>query len=127
MHPSETVDETEVDIPTSDPEANNLTLDDETENDPTAETDAIGSLKIIRCKRHEHGAECMTKCADAGISCPGGRKHPYKDDVKTGLLWQCRGLGLVTSCWYYYKNGDSCTFFFGRVPVMCRYVGGTPD
>ncbi|WP_437728921.1 hypothetical protein [Sorangium sp. So ce861] len=126
MHPSENVDETEVDTPNSDPEADNLTLDNNAENDPTTEPEAIGSFKVIRCKRREHGAECMEKCANAGISCPGGRKHPYKNNVKTGLLWQCRGLGLITSCWYYYENGDSCTFFIGK-PVMCRYVGGTPD
>ncbi|WP_437664549.1 hypothetical protein [Sorangium sp. So ce1182] len=33
------------------------------------EPEAIGSFKIVRCKTHEHGADCMMKCADAGISC----------------------------------------------------------
>ncbi|WP_159397522.1 hypothetical protein [Sorangium cellulosum] len=126
MHPSEILDETEVDTPTSDPEPDSMTIDDEAENVSTAEPEAIGSFKIIRCKRREHGAECMMKCADAGISCQGGRKHPYKDDVKTGLLMQCRALGLVSSCWYYYENGDICVFI-GRAPVRCRYEGGTPD
>ncbi|MGK3960414.1 hypothetical protein WMF38_46095 [Sorangium sp. So ce118] len=126
MHPSENVDETEVDTPTSDPEPDNATLDGKTEKGPTIEPDAIGSFKIIRCKRREHGAECMMKCADAGVSCQGGRKHPYKDDVKTGLLMQCRAIGLASSCWYYYENGDMCVFVVG-VPVKCRYEGGIPD
>ncbi|WP_437809613.1 hypothetical protein [Sorangium sp. So ce1078] len=126
MHPSENVDETEVDTPTSDPEADNLVFDDETENSTTTEPEAIGSLKIIRCKGHEHGSDCMMKCADAGISCPAGRKHPYKSNAKTGLLWQCRSLGLLSSCWYYYENGDSCTFV-GKAPIMCRYEGGKPE
>ncbi|MGK3983033.1 hypothetical protein WME99_08335 [Sorangium sp. So ce136] len=126
MHPSENVGETEVDTPTSDPETDNLMLDDETENGSTTEPEAIGSFKIIRCKRREHGAECMMKCADAGISCQGGRKHPYKDDVKTGLLMECRALGLASSCWYYYENGDICRFVL-RVPILCRYEGEKPD
>ncbi|WP_437339148.1 hypothetical protein [Sorangium sp. So ce394] len=126
MHPSENVDETEVDIPNSDPGSDNLALDDETENGPTAETDAIGSFKIIHCKRREYGADCMMKCADAGVSCPAGRRHPYKNNVKTGLLMQCRALGLASSCWYYYENGDICVFIVG-VPVKCGYEGGTPD
>ncbi|AUX32730.1 uncharacterized protein SOCE836_048770 [Sorangium cellulosum] len=125
MHPSENVDETEVDTPNSDPGSDNLALDDETENGPTAEPEAIGSFKLIRCKRHEHGSECMMKCA-AGISCPAGRKHPYKSNVKTGLLMQCRALGLVSSCWYYYENGDICRFILGA-PILCRYEGGKPD
>ncbi|WP_438038101.1 hypothetical protein [Sorangium sp. So ce128] len=122
MYPSETLSETEIDTP----EASDMELGDETESGPTTETEAIGTAKIIRCKRHEHGADCMTKCADAGISCPAGRKHPYKDNVKTGLLWQCRSLGLVSTCFYYYENGDSC-IFLGMVPFICRYEGGTPD
>ncbi|MGK3960691.1 hypothetical protein WMF38_47545 [Sorangium sp. So ce118] len=126
MHPSETLYETEIDTPTNAPEAGDMTLDDEAENGPTTEPEAIGTAKVIRCKRHEHGADCMTRCTDAGISCPAGRKHPYKGDVKTGLLWQCRSLGLASSCWYYYENGDSC-IFLGMVPFMCRYEGGTPD
>ncbi|WP_437754029.1 hypothetical protein [Sorangium sp. So ce1389] len=133
MHPSENVDETGVETPTSDPEtptidpgSDNLTFDDETENGPTTETDAIGSFKIIRCKRREHGAECMMKCADAGISCQGGRKHPYKSNVKAGLLMQCRALGLASSCWYYYEDGDMCVFVIG-LPVRCGYEGGIPD
>jgi hypothetical protein len=126
MHPSETFSETEIEPPTSAPEAGNMTLEDEVENGPTTEPEAIGSFKIIRCKRREHGVECMMKCADAGISCPAGRKHPYKSDVKTGLLMQCRGLGLVSGCWYYYENGDICRFVLGA-PILCRYEGGTPD
>jgi hypothetical protein len=126
MHPSETFSETEIDRPTSAPEAGNTTLEDEAENGPTTEPEAIGSFKIIRCKRHEHGTDCMMKCADAGISCPAGRKHPYKSNVKTELLMQCRALGLASSCWYYYENGDMCVFV-GVVPVRCRYEGGIPD
>lgn len=122
MHPSETLSEARLDTP----EAYNMTLDDPTESGLTTEMDAVGSFKIIRCKRHEHGAECMMKCADAGISCQAGRKHPYKNDVKTGLLMQCRALGLASSCWYYYKNGDICVFLVGA-PVRCRYEGGAPD
>lgn len=120
MHPSETFSEAEIDMPTSAPEAGNMTLDGGAAGGSTTETEAIGTAKTIRCKRHEHGADCMMRCADAGISCPAGRKHPYKDNVKTGLLWQCRSLGLASSCWYYYKNGDMCVFL-GRVPVKCRY------
>ncbi|WP_438041081.1 hypothetical protein [Sorangium sp. So ce128] len=126
MHPSENADERETDTPTSEPEADNLTLDDETEDVSTTEPEAIGSFKIIHCKRYEHGADCMMKCDDAGISCQAGRKHPYKSNVKTGLLMQCRGLGVVTSCWYYYENEDICVFVVG-VPVKCGYEGGTPD
>ncbi|WP_437713333.1 hypothetical protein WMF45_46540 [Sorangium sp. So ce448] len=126
MYPSESVDETEFDTPTSEPEADNLTLDDETEDVSTTEPEAIGSFKIVHCKRYEHGADCMMKCADAGISCQAGRKHPYKSNVKTGLLMQCRGLGVATSCWYYYENEDICVFVVG-VPVKCGYEGGIPD
>lgn len=120
--PSETLSETEIDTP----EAGDIELGDETENGPTNEMEAIGTAKVIRCKRREHGADCMMRCADAGISCPAGRKHPYKSDVKTGLLWQCRSLGLASSCWYYYENGDIC-IFLGVLPVRCVYEGGTPD
>lgn len=126
MHPSETFSETEIEPPTSAPEAGDMTLDDETDNGPTTEPEAVGSFKIVHCKRREHGADCMMKCADAGISCPAGRKHPYKSNVKTGLLMECRGLGVATSCWHYYKNGDICVFLVG-VPVKCGYEGGTPD
>lgn len=75
MHPSETLSEARLDTP----EAYNMTLDDPTESGLTTEMDAVGSFKIIRCKRHEHGAECMMKCADAGISCQAGRKTSVQE------------------------------------------------
>ncbi|WP_437288067.1 hypothetical protein [Sorangium sp. So ce406] len=126
MHPSETFPDTEIDTPTSNPEADNITLDDETKNGSMTEPESIGSVKIIRCKKREYGADCMGRCAEeAGISCQGGRRHPYKDNVKPGLLGQCRSVGVISSCWYYYKNGDVCRFV-GGAPVLCRYEGGNP-
>lgn len=125
MSPSETFSETEFDTPTSAPEAGNMTLEDEAEHGSTAEPEAIASAKIIRCSNREYGADCMMRCADAGISCPAGRKHPYKGNVKAGLLCQCRSVGIISSCWYYYENGDICRFVLGA-PILCRYEGGDP-
>lgn len=52
-------------------------MDDEAVDDSTeGSLDAIGLLKIIRCKKADRGLPCMMQCAEAGISCAAKRPHP---------------------------------------------------
>lgn len=63
----------------------------------------------------------MEKCAERGLTCAGGRRHPFKSGAGLGLLGECHGALRVTlSCWYYYQNGDMCIYRFGLSP-LCRY------
>jgi hypothetical protein len=80
--------------------------------------DAIAVAKVIRCKKADRGMECMTQCADAGISCAAKRPHPRDRNVGYGELGQCRKVGVVSSCWYHYSNGELCVFLLWR--SFCR-------
>ncbi|XYI02948.1 hypothetical protein ACMHYB_25620 [Sorangium sp. So ce1128] len=105
---------------TSDQEAAEM-MDDEAVDDSTEESlDAIGLLKIIRCKKADRGIPCMMQCAEAGISCTAKRPHPRDRNVEAGSLGQCRKEGLfgASSCWYYYPNGQLCVFSLWR--PFCR-------
>ncbi|XXT15758.1 hypothetical protein WME94_36480 [Sorangium sp. So ce429] len=92
-------------------------MDDDAVDDSTGESlDAIGLLKIIRCKKADRGLPCMIQCAEAGISCAAKRPHPKDRNVEAGSLGQCRKEGLfgASSCWYYYPNGQLCVFLLWR-------------
>jgi hypothetical protein len=52
----------------------------------------LGLTTIIRCRKDEHGIPCMQRCADAGISCASGLRHPKKPDAGEGDLWECRAV-----------------------------------
>lgn len=88
--------------------------------------EALDPLRIVRCRKTERGMRCMILCADAGISCAARLDHPYKPDVGAGDLGQCRRVAMITSCWYYYPNGDVCQFLTGG-RRFCRYEGGAAD
>ncbi|WP_437761395.1 hypothetical protein WMF27_04975 [Sorangium sp. So ce281] len=103
---------------TSVPDADEM-MDGEAMDESMEESvDAIGSLKIIRCKKADRGIPCMKQCANAGISCAAKRPHPEDHDVGYGELGQCRTLGAVGSCWYHYPNGQLCVFVPWR--SFCR-------
>ncbi|WP_441288745.1 hypothetical protein ACSRUE_43670 [Sorangium sp. KYC3313] len=103
---------------TSVPDADEM-MDGEAMDESMKESvDAIGSLKIIRCKKADRGIPCMKQCANAGISCAAKRPHPEDHDVGYGELGQCRTLGAVGSCWYHYPNGQLCVFVPWR--SFCR-------
>ncbi|XXX78593.1 hypothetical protein WMF30_07440 [Sorangium sp. So ce134] len=96
-------------------------MDGEAVEESTEESlDAIGLLKIIRCKKADRGIPCMEKCAEAGISCAAKRPHPRDRNVEAGSLGQCRKEGLfrASSCWYHYPNGQLCVFVLWR--SFCR-------
>lgn len=103
---------------TSDPEAAE-TMDGEVVDESIEESlDAIGGIKIIRCKKSDRGIPCMMKCADEGISCAAKRPHPTDRNVGDGELGQCRRRSVVNSCWYHYPNGQLCVFVLWR--SFCR-------
>jgi len=83
-------------------------------------------LAVIRCSASELGMACMRRCAEAGISCASGLRHPYKPDVGEGDLWQCRAALGIRSCWYYYEAvNEKCVFSNVRRP-LCAYQGRVP-
>jgi hypothetical protein len=103
------------------------------ENDEAAIGEAkepAGLLSIIRCPRREHGIPCMQRCAEAGISCASGLRHPKKPEAGDGDLFQCRAALGGQSCWYYYESVEEICIFFRRavgwMPPLCRYQGGEP-
>jgi hypothetical protein len=99
----------------------------EGQSEPATETaEPLGVFKTVKCPSGEDGIACMQRCADAGISCASGLRHPYKPDAGDGTLFLCTDT-IVHACSYWYENGDRCVFFGGgrRFP-WCAYVGGRP-
>lgn len=117
--------ETEDTAQTSEPEPDHATPDDEEPKSDSETAESSGALKVIRCKKSERGEECMERCAEQGVPCAAGRRHPYMRNVGLGLLGQCRSAVRVNCCWYYYKNGHVCRFI-GNLH-LCLYQGGRHD
>ena len=94
--------------------------------DPMNGLDSTGTAKTF-CKKADHGAECMIKCAQAGVPCAAGRHHPYSPSAGVGLLYSCGSIfGVVDLCSYSYPDGDTC--HFPKIgPPLCVYAGGKED
>jgi hypothetical protein len=76
-------------------------------------------LKVVHCPEGD-GVSCMERCADVGISCAAGRRHPYKPGVGLGDLVAC--AETPHSCVYSYTDGDRCWFVTTLLFPICRYT-----
>jgi hypothetical protein len=86
--------------------------------------EAAGILRRVRCPDSDSGMDCMQRCAETGISCASGLRHPYRGDGGQGELFECRGLSVARSCWYYYPAIDEkCVLLSGGF-ITCGYKGG---
>lgn len=114
------------DPPASDPGSSSWSTPNEpSEPGDSSNEEGVHLFKTVTCSPDEYGATCMGRCAEeAGIGCMGGRNHPKKRDGGLGLLGQCSDTLGLTSCSYYYANGDKCVFRTARPPI-CVYEGGT--
>ncbi len=83
-------------------------------------------IKLVDCKgRGLNNVDCMIVCAEAGIPCPAGLKHPRKSDGGMGDLFRrSESPFLGRTCSYQYENGDMCFLTTRASWVPCSYLGG---
>jgi hypothetical protein len=77
--------------------------------------------KEVVCRKKSWGVDCMIACAEEGLSCPAGMKHPYSPSSGTGKLWKCSGAANAEVCKYVYDNGDECTWDRKKKLKACKY------
>jgi hypothetical protein len=107
----------------------NLLMSREDGSEPLGEAaDEFGAVKVklIDCKgRGLNNVDCMVVCAEAGIPCPAGLKHPRKSDGGQGDLFRCsESPFLGRTCSYSYENGDVCFLTTRASWAPCLYPGG---
>jgi len=98
-------------------EAEGVTLQGELREDVGETAQAFG--KVIHCQESETNADCMERCAEAGIACAPQRRHPNNFGVGLGDLYAC--ADVPHSCVYSYSNGDRCWFVTTLLFPVCRY------
>lgn len=92
--------------------------------DPLAGLSGLGldaDTEVV-CRKSAWGVQCMMRCAEEGLGCPAGMKHPYKPDGGMGKLWKCSGSTNDEVCKYVYDNGDECTLIKKENRKICKYT-----
>lgn len=82
---------------------------------------ALDADTEVVCRKKAWGVDCMIKCAEEGLACPAGMKHPYSPSSGTGKLWKCSGETNAEVCKYIYDNGDECTWDKKKKLKVCKY------
>ncbi|AUX33528.1 MULTISPECIES: hypothetical protein [Sorangium] len=95
---------------------------DATEEEPVA-VDAQELHWLVYCK-NESSAECMVRCAEAGVTCRPSYKHPYKSNAGRGNLTGCIKKPKEVCVYHYPSNGDGCFVMCNTGRAYCVYVGG---
>jgi hypothetical protein len=95
---------------------------DTTEEEAVA-ADAQELRWLVNCRKLDR-AECMIKCAEAGVPCRPSYKHPYKRNAGNGNLTGCIKKPKEICVYHYPSNGDGCFVVRKTDRAYCVYVGG---
>jgi hypothetical protein len=119
--------------PTATPQTEVTPLDERTaETDDSLEGERVGEaqepaiFQNIHCSQADRGADCMIRCALAGIACPGGQHHTCKV-ADLGLLYGCRGISKIRTCWYYFEDIHEKCVLNALNTLYCTVGGGAED